>query len=144
MSLLLYSKTITDVLSLKIPYDFHISLPYIMSFDIEVIHQRIQTTHSYVSHCHHYNYCHYCIWSWTLYWYTCSCAQSCLKDWRDIYLSNEGNFQWKVQESCTSYNELGFKWFGSFRNLQFESHILLLKHINQLLRLWTLLLQLLL
>ena len=48
MSMLLYSKTITDVLSLKIPYDFHISLPYITSFDIEVFTKEFKPhTHMY-------------------------------------------------------------------------------------------------
>ena len=38
----------------------HISLSYITCFDINLIHQRIQTTHSHGSHCHHCHCCHYC------------------------------------------------------------------------------------
>ena len=45
----------TDVLNLNLPPYYHISLPYVMGFDIKVIHQRIKTTHSYASHCHYSN-----------------------------------------------------------------------------------------
>ena len=36
-----------------------VSLPYIMGFDININHQRIQTTRSHASRCHHCNHCHY-------------------------------------------------------------------------------------
>ena len=45
------------MLSSHLPHCCHISLPYIMGFDIKIVHQRIQTTPSHTSHCHH---CHYC------------------------------------------------------------------------------------
>jgi hypothetical protein len=38
----------------------HGSLPCIIDVDIKINHQRIQTTNSHASHCHHYNCCHYC------------------------------------------------------------------------------------
>ena len=44
-------------LSLNLPLCCHISLPYIPCFDIKIIHQRIQTTHSHGPRCYH---CHYC------------------------------------------------------------------------------------
>ena len=48
------------MLSLNLPPCCHIFLMYIMGFDIQVIHQRIQTTRSHASHCHGCTYCHYC------------------------------------------------------------------------------------
>ena len=43
-----------DVLSSNLYLYCHIFLPYIMGFDIKVIHQRIQTTCSHASCCYHY------------------------------------------------------------------------------------------
>ena len=56
--LLLYPKTLGNASNLTTCR--HVSLPYMMSFDIKVNHQSIQTTHSHASRCHHDNYCHYC------------------------------------------------------------------------------------
>ena len=41
-------------LSSRFPY------VYIMGFDIKINHQRIQTTHSHASRCHHCSYCQQC------------------------------------------------------------------------------------
>ena len=49
-----------NVLSLNLAPCYHISLPCIMGFDNKINHQRIQTTRSHVSCCHHCSYCHYC------------------------------------------------------------------------------------
>ena len=43
------------MLSLNIPPCYHISLSHVVSFDIKIIHQRIQTTHSRASRRHHCN-----------------------------------------------------------------------------------------
>ena len=55
----LYPKILgkTNVLSLNPPPCGHISLSYIMDFEIRMIHQRISTTRSHASCCH---CCHYC------------------------------------------------------------------------------------
>ena len=45
----------TYMLNLNLPHCCHMSLPYITSFDIRIIHQRIQTTCSHAPHCHHCN-----------------------------------------------------------------------------------------
>ena len=45
------------MLSSNLPPCCHISLSYIMKFDIKKTHQRIQTTCLHTSRCHH---CHYC------------------------------------------------------------------------------------
>ena len=57
MSLPLLSPEGMDVLILNLPLCCHISLPYIMGFEIKIIHQGIQTIRWYASCCHH---CHYC------------------------------------------------------------------------------------
>jgi hypothetical protein len=44
------------MLSLNLPPCCYIFLPYITSFDVKIIHQRVQTTCLHASHCHH---CHY-------------------------------------------------------------------------------------
>ena len=53
---LLYPKTLeTDVLGLKYAL-LVVTFPYdVMSFDIEIIHQKIQATRSHASHCHYCN-----------------------------------------------------------------------------------------
>ena len=43
------------MLSLKFALYCQINLPYIMDFDIKVIHQRNQITRSHASHCHYCN-----------------------------------------------------------------------------------------
>ena len=40
------------MLNLNIPHYCHISLTYIMDFDIEIIHEIFQTACSHASHCH--------------------------------------------------------------------------------------------
>jgi hypothetical protein len=45
----------TDVLTLNFPPCRHISLSYVMGFDIKIIHQRIQTTRLHASCCHYCN-----------------------------------------------------------------------------------------
>ena len=58
---LLYPKTLGNIcVKLKIPSCCHISLPCITGFDIKIFHQRIQTTRSHASQCHHCQYYHYC------------------------------------------------------------------------------------
>ena len=46
------------MLGLSLPPCCHTSLSYITLFDVEITHQRIQTTRSHVSGGHH---CHYCV-----------------------------------------------------------------------------------
>ena len=59
--LFLYPETLrNNVLSLNLTPDCHVSLPYITTFNITRNHQRIQTTRSKASCCHHCNYYHYC------------------------------------------------------------------------------------
>ena len=59
---LLYPETLwnLNVLTLNLPLCCHISFLHITCFDIKVIYQRIQTTCSYASCCHHCHYCYYC------------------------------------------------------------------------------------
>ena len=57
-SLISQKSNIVDVLSLNIPPRCHVSLSYITNFDVKIVHQRIQTTCSHASRCHH---CHYFI-----------------------------------------------------------------------------------
>ena len=42
-------------LSLNLTLCYHVSLPYIMDFDIQINHQNIQIMHSHSSCCHHCN-----------------------------------------------------------------------------------------
>jgi hypothetical protein len=44
----------------KFPPCYHITLSYIMGFDVKIIHQRIQTLRLHASHCHRCQYGHYC------------------------------------------------------------------------------------
>ena len=44
-----------DVLNLNLTPCYHMTLPYIMGFDIKMSHQRIQTTCSQASCCHQYD-----------------------------------------------------------------------------------------
>jgi hypothetical protein len=53
---LLYPKGMDVLISNLLPCCY-ISLPYIMGFEIKIIHQRTQTIRWYASCCHH---CHYC------------------------------------------------------------------------------------
>ena len=52
----------TDFINLNIPPCCHISISYIMGFDIKVIHKINRTTCLYASCCHHYHYIHFSIW----------------------------------------------------------------------------------
>ena len=45
----------THVLHSNLTLCCHVSFPYIMGFDIEVNHQKFQTTRSHASRCHHYD-----------------------------------------------------------------------------------------
>ena len=57
---LLYFETLGNICAQfksQSPPCCHVSLSYITSFDMKIIHQRIQHTHSHASCCHR---CHYC------------------------------------------------------------------------------------
>ena len=43
----------------NLPPCCHVSLSYVMGLDIELIHQRMQTTRLHASHCYHHYYCRY-------------------------------------------------------------------------------------
>ena len=53
-------------------------LPYIISFDMKVNHQRFQTTRSRASHCHHCDYCHWCTVDFVLFHNVTWCTNSLL------------------------------------------------------------------
>jgi magnesium-transporting ATPase (P-type) len=77
----------TDVLSLRLSPCCHISLSYIMSFDIEINHQKIQITCSHASHFHHCNYCHYRNVDFMLF-YNVTCYINSLLPWICVSTSN--------------------------------------------------------
>jgi hypothetical protein len=89
--LLLYPKTLGNKCAqFKLPPYCHIFLPYIMGFDIKVIHPRFLTTRSHTSHCHHCNYFHYCNVDFVLFHDVTSYTSSLLSNIRinTIYLLN--------------------------------------------------------
>ena len=49
-----------DVFSLNLTPCYHVSLPYIRGFDININHQRNSITYSNATRCHHCNNYHYC------------------------------------------------------------------------------------
>jgi hypothetical protein len=58
--LLLYPQALgNECTQLNLPPRCHIFLPYIIDFDIKIIHQRVPTTRSHTSSCHQCQYCCY-------------------------------------------------------------------------------------
>ena len=133
------------VLNLNLPHGCHIHLSYVMGFDVNMIHKRIQTMQLHALRCHHCQYRHYCNVYSTLFhnvtWYTnllSSCILVNIGYLLDIICTLVATITILERLECTTWEEMpNIPPLGqSFVDIIYPKHLLPSKHIEVILWLW--------
>ena len=101
---LFYTKTLGNgCAQINSPPGCYISLPYIMGFDIKIMHLRFQSTHSHGLCCHHF--CHYCNVDVVLF-HNVICYTNSLLSCIHVNTTNLLNFTYTLVATCVILERL--------------------------------------